>query len=210
MYTGLKLLNVYFLQGLIKSTIKSLEAHKNIQTQVQAFCEANKIPLTPTQDYQEWLRATKSTSVDKLTQNIWDRFQDDTILAAFSRLLARGSYEEAVSCNGVEIADALGMLCCMLGKSHTHDVVGESGKVLHTLSLNEKSSKNWQIQFLLHVAKSMMEEMFPRCSTPERTCFVCSNALPLSTFKISYRSRWSGTVFSYLHCKHQTRLFISG
>lgn len=155
-----KSLHVGLLQGLIKSTIKTLEAQKNIQTQVQVFCEANDIPFAPTQDYEEWLRATKSTFLDKLTENIKDRFQDDTILAAFSVLFARGSYEEAVSGNGVEIADALGKLCCTLGKSYTSDMMEEWRSFANFVLVCEKLQKLTESEFLLHVATGM-KELFP-------------------------------------------------
>lgn len=71
-----KLLHLDLLEGMIKPTIKTLEAQKNIQIKVRDFCATNDIPLRVSQESEEWLQATKRTFLEKLVQNNKDRFDD--------------------------------------------------------------------------------------------------------------------------------------
>lgn len=89
-----KSLQVDLLEGMIKLTIETLEAQKNLQTKVQNFCITNVIPLTVSQEPEVWLQATRRIFIDKLVETIKERFDDQPVLVKISILFARGDYQE--------------------------------------------------------------------------------------------------------------------
>ncbi|KAK8772370.1 hypothetical protein V5799_024386 [Amblyomma americanum] len=153
-------LHVGIVQDLIESCIKTLEAQGNSRTKVNDFCVSHDIQLTATEESEEWLRTTKTTFINKLVENIKDRFQDHPILASYSTVFARSNYEQMVGGNGIEIANALEKLCPTLGKSYAQDMLAEWIAFANFMLVSEHVQKMPAEDFLLFVAHEL-KELFP-------------------------------------------------
>lgn len=118
-------LHVVLVQGPIKLCIKTLETHSNIETKVTEFCVSHDVQVAVTKTAQKWLRSTKRSFINKLTQNINERFQDHPIMASYSTVFACNSNKEIGGGTGIETANTLEKLCPILGKPYTQDMHAE-------------------------------------------------------------------------------------
>lgn len=154
-------LHVVLVQGPIKLCIKTLETHSNIETKVTEFCVSHDVQVAVTKTPQKWLRSTKRSFINKLTQNINERFQDHPIMASYSTVFACNSNKEIVGGTGIETANTLEN-CALFLASHIPRTCMQSGLHSPTSCLSD---------CLLFVAHDF-KQLFPLIARIAGSCLV--------------------------------------